>query len=128
MQELRKVSIKVPQSYLDFINQIFEMEKKVNNLTEENSIHRNINKIKGLVEEEIFKGPSTIGLTYHNPLGETYSDTRTDCVATIAGESVDNLEIIEVVKPIIYYSYLDNERVIKVIVQPAVVIVKSKNL
>ncbi len=128
MQELRKVSIKVPQSYLDFINQIFEMEKKVNNLKEENSINRNINKIKGLVEEEIFKGPSTIGLTYHSPLGEIYSDTRTDCVATIAGESVDNLEIIEVVKPIIYYSYLDNERVIKVILQPAVVIVKSKNL
>lgn len=128
MQELRKVSIKVPQSYLDFINQIFEMEKKVNNLKEENSINRNIIKIKSLVEEEIFKGPSTIGLIYHNPLGETYSDTRTDCLATIAGESVDNLEIIDVVKPIIYYSYLDNERVIKVIVQPAVVIVKSKNL
>lgn len=128
MQELRKVSIKVPQSYLDFINQIFEMEKKVYNLKEENSINRNINKIKGLVEAEIFKGPSTIGLTYNSPLGETYSDTRTDCVATIAGESADNLEIIEVVKPIIYYSYLDNERVIKVIVQPAVVIVKSKDL
>lgn len=127
MHEIKKVSIKVPQSHLDFINQIFEIEKKANNLSEENSINRNINKIKGLVEEELFKGSSTIGLTYQNPLGEDYSDTRTDCEATIAGEGAENLEIIEVVKPIIYYSYFDNDRVIKIIVQPAVVIVKSKN-
>ena len=39
----------------------------------------------------------------------------------------ENLEIVEVIKPIIYYSYLDSDKVIKVIVQPAVVIVQSKN-
>jgi hypothetical protein len=126
MHEIKKVSIKVPQAYLDFMNQIFEIEKKSNNLKEENSIQRNINKMKGILEEEFFQGSNTIGLTYHNPIGENYSDTRTDCEATIAGNDVENLEIIEVVKPIIFYAYNDNDKIIKVIVQPAVVIVKSK--
>jgi hypothetical protein len=127
MQDIRKVSVKVPQAYLDFINQIFEIEKKAFNLKEENSIQRNTNKMKGIMEEEFFKGTSTIGLTYHNPLGEAYTDTRTDCEATISGTGIENLEIVEVIKPIIYYSYLDNDKVIKVIVQPALVIVQSKN-
>ena len=126
MQEIKKVTVKVPQAYLDFMNQIFEIEKKSANLKEENSIQRNLNKMKGILEEEFFKGTSTIGLTYHNPLGESYSDTRTDCEATIAGTSVENLEIIEVIKPIIFYAYQENEKVIKVIVQAAVVIVQSK--
>jgi hypothetical protein len=128
MQEIKKVNYKEIQIYLDFINQIFEIEKKVNNLSEENSINRNINKIKSLIEEDFIKGSSRIGLTYYNPLGETYTDTRTDCEATIAGEETENLEIIEVIKPIIYFSYFDNDRFIKIIVQPAVVIVKSKNI
>jgi hypothetical protein len=127
MQEIKKVTVKVPQAYLDFMNQIFEIEKKSANLKEENSIQRNLNKIKVILEEEFFKGSSTIGLTYHNPLGESYSDTRTDCEATISGTGVENLEIIEVIKPIIFYAYQENEKVIKVIVQPAVVIVQSKN-
>ena len=127
MQEIKKVTVKVPQAYLDFMNQIFEIEKKVANLKEENSIQRNLNKMKGILEEEFFKGSSTIGLTYHNPLGESYSDTRTDCEATISGTGVENLEIVEVIKPIIFYAYHENEKVIKVIVQPAVVIVQSKN-
>lgn len=127
MQEIKKVTVKVPQAYLDFINQIYEIEKKANNLKEENSIQRNLNKMKGIMEEEFFKGSSTIGFTYHNPLGEDYSDTRTDCEATISGTGIENLEIIEVIKPIIYYSYQESDKVMKVIVQPAVVIVQSKN-
>lgn len=128
MQEIKKVTVKVPQAYLDFMNQIFEIEKKATNLKEENSIQRNINKMKGIMEEEFFKGTSTIGLSYHNPLGEKYTDTRTDCEATIAGTDVENLEIVEVIKPIIFYAYQENDKVIKVIVQPAVVIVQSKNI
>lgn len=128
MQEINKVTVKVPQAYLDFMNQIFEIEKKSANLKEDNSIHRNINKMKGIMEEEFFKGTSTIGLSYHNPLGESYNETRTDCEATISGEGVDNLEIIEVIKPIIFYTYQEYEKIKKIIVQPAVVIVQSKNI
>jgi hypothetical protein len=127
MQEY-KSKIKFNQAYLDFMNQIFEIEKKASNLKEDNSIQRNINKMKGIMEEEFFKGTSTIGLSYHNPLGESYNDTRTDCEATIAGTEVENLEIIEVIKPIILYAYQENDKTMKIIVQPAVVIVQSKNI
>ncbi len=122
-----KVTVKVPQVYLDFMNQIFEIEKKSANLKEENSIYRNVNKIKGFLEGEFLKGDSTIGLNYHNPLGESYSETRTDCEATISGQGIENLEIIEVIKPIIFYSYQEDEKIKKVIVQQAVVIVQSKD-
>ena len=125
MQEIKKVSVKVPQAYLDLVNQIFEIEKKATNIKEDNSIQRNINKINGLLEEGFFKD---VGLTYHNPIGESYTDTRTDCEATIAGAEVENLEIIEVIKPIIFYSYKENENTFKIIAQPAVVIVQSKNI
>ena len=128
MQEIRKVSVKVPQAYLDFMNQIFEIEKKSTFLKEENSIRRNLNKMKGILEEEFFRGTSTIGLSYHNPLGENYTDTRTDCEATIAGTEVENLKIIEVIKPIIFYAYQENEKRLKIIVQPAIVIVQSKSI
>ncbi len=125
MQEIKKVTVKVSQAYLDLVNQIFEIEKKATNIKEDNSIQRNINKINGLLEEGFFKD---VGLTYHNPIGESYTDTRTDCEATIAGAEVENLEIIEVIKPIIFYSYKENENTFKIIAQPAVVIVQSKNI
>ena len=125
MQEIKKVTVKVPQAYLDLVNQIFEIEKKATSIKEDNSIQRNINKINGLLEEGFFKD---VGLTYHNPLGENYTDTRTDCEATISGTGVENLEIIEVIKPIIFYSYKENENTFKIIAQPAVVIVQSKNI
>lgn len=128
MQELKKVSVKVPQAYLDFINQIFEIEKKAANIEEDNSIQRNLNKIKGMLEEEFFRGNNLIGFTYHNPIGENYSDTRTDCEATIAGVDINNLEIIEVIKPIVFCAYQENDVVMKSIVQQAVVIVQSKNI
>ena len=124
MQEIKKETVKVPQAYLDLVNQIFEIEKKATNIKEDNSIQRNINKINGLLEEGFFKD---VGLTYHNPLVENYTDTRTDCEATISGTGVENLEIIEVIKPIIFYSYKANENTFKIIAQPAVVIVQSKN-
>jgi len=127
MQEIKKMMVKVPQAYLDFMNQIFEIEKKAVNLKEDNSIQRNLNKMKGILEDEFFRS-SAIGLTYHNPLGENYSETRTDCEATIAGTEIENLEITEVIKPIIFCSYQENEKKLKVIVQPAVVIVQSKNI
>jgi hypothetical protein len=128
MQEFRKITVKIPQQYLDLVNQVFDIEKKASQIKEEHSINRNINKLRDLIENELFKGTGgTIGLSYHNPIGETYSDTRTDCEASIAGISADNLEIVEVIKPIIFYSYLEEDKLMKAIVQKAVVVAKSKD-
>lgn len=106
---------------LDFLNQIFEIEKKLERIQESNSIGRNVNKIKELFETELYSQGS--GLTYYNPIGEPYSETRTDCDASIAGESTENLVIIEVIKPIIRLKQGGFNQ----IVQKAVVIVQTQN-
>lgn len=113
--------IKIPKPYLFMLNQIFELEQKVSKLNEQNSIQRNIDKMKNIFETE----PLADGkcLSFHSPIGESYDVTRTDCEATISGESYENLEIIEVLKPIIYIKYGNS----KIVVQKAIVIVQTKN-
>ncbi len=50
--------------------------------------------------------------------------------ANVSADFLDMMrqEIIEVIKPIIFYSYKENENTFKIIAQPAVVIVQSKNI
>jgi hypothetical protein len=117
--------IRVPQKYLDVINQVFEIEKKLAQIQENNSISRNINKIKEMFETEFLKdtfSQQDLGFVYHNPIGEPYNETRTDCEASISGTDTENLEIIEVIKPIIFLK----QGGIKRMVQKAVVIAQSK--
>lgn len=128
MQEFTKISVKVPQSYLDLINNVFEIERKVSQIKEDNSISRNVNKLKDLIQSELFNRgiDATIGFTIHNPIGESYNETRTDCEASIAGTGTENLEIIEVIKPIIFYTHSEGGKITKSIAQKAVVVVKSR--
>lgn len=104
----------VPKEYLLVINQIFEMENKISKLTENNSLQRNLDKIKNMYAE--------MGLTFDNPIGEKFDETRTDCEASITGTGTENLEIVEVLKPIIRLT--QNERT--AIAQKGVVIVKER--
>ena len=127
MQDYKKIAVKVSQPILDLINQVFELEKKIAQLKEEHSLQRNIKKLKDLIENELFKGNDGTGLTYHNPIGEKYSQSRTDCEANIAGTETDNLLITEVIKPIIFYNYIDDNKAMKTIAQRAVVVVEAKN-
>lgn len=105
------------------INQIFEMEKKISLLNEPNSLQRNINKLKELFENDLGGGTNndSVGFIYHSPLGEHYNETRTDCDASIAGTSTENLVIIEVIKPIIRYK----KGGVNVLVQKAVVVAET---
>ncbi len=100
---------------LNLLNQVFEIEKKANRLTEQNSIGRNINKLKELFSEK--------GLVYEDPTGEVYNDSRSDCEARISGNSTSNLYIVETIKPIIRQRKPDGGTVIR---QRALVIVESK--
>jgi len=117
--------VKVSKMYLDVLNQVFEIEKKVSTIQESNSIQRNINKLKEIFEE--LKTPlsnETVGLYYYNPIGEDYNENRTDCEVSIAGTGTKNLVISEVIKPIINCRYGGTN----MIVQKGVVIVEeSKN-
>lgn len=113
---------RVPKIYLDIINQIFEMEKKVAKIQETNSIQRNINKLREIFENDLAsQGWEPMGLIYHNPIGEDYNETRTDCEASIAGTKTDNLRITDVIKPIIRIK----QGGMNLIVQKAIVIVES---
>jgi len=119
-KKMNEVLIKYPRNYLNILNQIFEIETKLRKISEPNSIQRNIDKLKNIFSTEaLSEGQS---LFYHNPIGENYNETRTDCDATITGSGHDNLRIVEVIKPIIYVKYGQSQ----MIVQKAIVIVESK--
>jgi len=121
---------KIPKEYQFLLNQIFELEKKINDIHETNSLQRNIERLKSFFETEFLKDGS--GLVYHNPKGEKWDESRIDCEANITGSDINNLEIIDVIRPIIIYKYksidpLTSQEIIKpFIVQKGIVIVKSK--
>ena len=112
--------ISIQKNYLFLINQVFEIEQKTLKIKEQNSILRNVNKVKELFENGFFY--TNAALTYENPLGQKYDENRIDCEASIAGESTENLRITEVIKPIIRIK----QNGITSIVQKAVVVVESK--
>lgn len=101
------------QDMLFIINQVFEIEKKATRLSEKNSIARNTQRLRDKFTE--------LGFELFDPLGEAYSDTRTDCEASIAGDSLDNLRITDVIKPII----AQRTGATLMIVQKAVVVVEG---
>ena len=98
---------------LNIINQFFEIERKLQAGTGSESFSRNFDRIRRYFEE--------MGYRIHNPAGEPYNETRTDCEASISGDSVENLRIREVIKPVVVL--LQNGQA--TIVQKAVVIVAS---
>lgn len=115
-----ETTIKIPKPYLFVLNQLFELEQKAGKLKEDNSIFRNIDKMRNYFAIEAL--PNNQGLIYHSPVGERYDETRTDCEATITGANHTNLVIIEVLRPIIYIKFGSTQ----LVTQKAIVIVQSK--
>ncbi len=72
--------------------------------------------------ERIYRSFEDLGYFIKNPIGEDYNLMRLDCEASIAGDSSDDLKIVEVIKPIIYFRRERENR----IVQPGVVIASSQ--
>lgn len=79
---------------IEIANQICQIEKKIEK--EENSANysRHIQRIKTSLLE--------LGISYHNPEGEKYSDTRTDIEANITGEMGKEMTISQTIKPIVF--------------------------
>lgn len=80
--------------YIALINQLFEIEQKLNSGQLGAQFERNFKRIKHTLEQE--------GYFVLDPKGESYSDSRTDYEANIVGEENAKLIITKVVKPIIY--------------------------
>ena len=102
------------QQHLKIINQLFELEKKLAGKDELISLQRHVDRIKNTFEE--------IGLQVLNPEGESYNEMRTDCTASISGISVNNLQIVNVIKPIVYEQQNGSRQLLK----KGVVVVESK--
>lgn len=111
----------VPPALLELVNQVFEVEKKLSRIDKPHSINRNVRRMREILQEGLYD-QQDLGLVYHDPLGEPYNETRTDCDASIAGESPDNLTITEVIKPIIFLQMGSHKRM----VQKAVVIAQTQ--
>ena len=108
------MSKEMQQQHLKILNQVFELERKIKGKDELVSLQRNIDRIKNSFEE--------LGLTLYNPHGEAYNETRTDVEASISGNSTKNLQIINVIKPIVY----EQKNGSRALIQKGVVIVESK--
>jgi len=96
------------------INQIHTIESKCKELDASGKIGRRFDRLN--VQWE------ALNLYVHNPLHEPYDDTRLDCDASIAGDKTDQLQIVEVIKPIIFHRDGDENRIL----QRGVVIVEGK--
>jgi len=82
------------EQWVKMANLIFDLEKKLQPTNPQPGITRILAKINQLLEEE--------NLMVLNPLGEAFTETRTDVEATIVGNGKSKLFITDVIKPVIY--------------------------
>jgi hypothetical protein len=95
----------IPKSINIVINQLYELEQKLKKHGDPNNLQRNVTKMKDTFSEEGLpldgSGQLHICLSYEDPMGQPFKETRTDLDATISGPGTDNLVVVEVIKPII---------------------------
>ena len=103
-----------PDLWLRMANLVFELEKKLTTTNPSTGITRNIDRMKSVLDES--------GLLLLNPLGEAYSESRTDLEANITGTAHSSLFVLDVIKPIVYIKQ-DGSRSL---LQKGVVIVGEK--
>ncbi len=111
---------KAVKNQVFILNQIFEIENKLSKLDVTHTINRNIDKLKSFYEDSF---DDNIAFMIENPKGEDYNETRTDIEANIIGDSIDNLIIVDVIKPIIRIK----QGGVNQIIQKGIVIVQDKN-
>ena len=102
------------QLWVKMANLVFELEKKLGSAQPSSGVRRNIDRMKLVLEEA--------GLLLLNPLGEAYTETRTDLEASITGGGSGSLEILDVIKPIVY----TNREGQRSLIQKGVVVVGNK--
>lgn len=107
-------AIEIPKWILTTLNNLYDIERKLSLHGDPGNAKRNVERIK-----ETFL---TEGLFYEDPQGHSFSETRTDLEASIAGKSTEHLTVTEVIKPIIRYGDSGFSRV----VQKGIVVVQGK--
>jgi hypothetical protein len=102
------------KSLIKLINQFYDLQKKISLSNDAVSYQRHLERMANSFGE--------LGLEMHDPTGELFNETRTDCEASIVGDIGDKMVVAEVIKPIIY---LNNESSRKTILQRGVVLIKA---
>ncbi|WNJ18209.1 hypothetical protein [Pontibacter sp. G13] len=82
-------------SLIDLANQLHDLGRKISRVEESHSMHRNLRRMLASLQD--------LGLEIHDPLGESFDETRTDVEASISGVSDKDLKVIEVIKPILRF-------------------------
>jgi hypothetical protein len=109
-----KANEKQLKALIMLANQVFDLERKVSKLEPPDPYGRIVTKMKDSL--------AVAGIEYSNPIGEPFDETRADCEGHIAGVSVEDLVIVEVVKPIVRFRDGNHVRQL----QRAVVIAHSR--
>ena len=104
----------IPKFFLQVLNNLCDIERKLSIYGDPGNAKRNVERIKETFEDE--------RVFYEDPMGQSFSETRTDLEATITGEGSDNLKVVEVIKPIIRVGDRNFSRV----VQKGIVVVQSE--
>jgi hypothetical protein len=99
---------------LHIINQLFEIRTKLEELGMSDKFERNLNRLDSIFEEE--------GYIIQNPTGQSYSEARSDCDASIAGQISSKMIVTRTLKPIIYQKSNDGVQ----LQQKGIVIVENK--
>ena len=107
-------AIEIPKFVLQVLNNLCDLDRKLSIHGDPGNAKRNVERIKETIEN--------IKVFYEDPMGQSFSETRTDLEATITGEGSDNLKVVEVIKPIIRVGDRNFSRV----VQKGIVIVQSE--
>lgn len=111
----QQVFVELPALLMLTLNHIYDMERKLTLHGDGAGIQRNVERIKdSFAAEKLF---------YEDPMGQAFSETRTDLDASIAGQSTQNLVVTEVIKPVIRFGDHNYSRV----VQKGIVVVRSKD-
>jgi len=109
----QNMQVQIPKYIFTLINNMFEIQKKIETSDDSMNIGRNLTKMIDALEEQ--------GLSFENPMGQSFSQTRTDLDATISGEGTENLIVVDVLKPIIRAGISNNS----VVIQKGIVIVET---
>lgn len=90
-----KAIIEVPRPVFTVLNQVFELERRLLKADDPSRFSRPLEKLKEAFDTDEAQ------FIIENPINQKYDITRTDVEATITGSDHENLEITEVLKPII---------------------------
>ncbi|MCS0585338.1 hypothetical protein NX784_27540 [Massilia pinisoli] len=111
------VRFEYPKYLLQTLNQVYDMERKLSLHGDSANLLRNVERIKDAFASQ--EPP----LFYEDPMGQPFSETRTDLEASISGVGADDLVVTEVIKPIIRAG----KQEYSVVVQRGIVVVKTRS-